>query len=87
MGVRRNTIVAAVTAELKDSPRRNSALARTALVLATRLDDPDTPATAVAAMAKELRAFLTDLDLDAGTVVNPLDQLRTLREQRQKGTA
>lgn len=83
MAVKRNGVTAAVRAELRDSPRKDSALARTALVLAQRLDDPETPATAVAAMAKEIRAVLTDLDRDAVAVSNPLDELKRRRERRQ----
>lgn len=85
--MRRNTVTAAVRSELKDSPRKDSALARTCLVLAERLDDPETPATAVAAMAKEIRAVLAELDRDAGAVKNPLDELKARREERQRGTA
>lgn len=83
MAVKRNGVSAAVRAELRDSPRKDSALARTALVLAERLDDVETPATAVAAMAKEIRAVLSDLGRDAGALTNPLDELKRRREQRQ----
>lgn len=87
MGVKRNGILAAVRADLASSLRKGSALARTALMLAGRLDDPETPATAVAAMAKELRAALSDLGLEGKAAANPLDELRKRREQRQRSGA
>lgn len=84
MGVKRNGILAAVRNDLAASPKKDSTLARTVLMLAGRLDDPETPATAVAAMAKELRAALADLGLEAKSVANPLDELRRKREERRR---
>jgi hypothetical protein len=84
MGVKRNGILAAVRADLASSPKKDSTLARTVLMLASRLDDPETPATAVAAMAKELRVALTDLGLEAKQAANPLDELRRKRMERRQ---
>ncbi len=87
MGVKRNGVFAAVKAELTKVSKQDSALGRTALVLGQRLDDPETPATAVAAMAKELRAAIDVLGADTPKVMDPVDELRRRREVRQKGSA
>jgi hypothetical protein len=85
MGVKRNGVYAAVKSELVRASKQDSALGRTALVLGLRLDDPETPATAVAAMAKELRAAMAELGADAKAVSDPLDELRKRREQKNAG--
>ena len=87
MGVKRNGVFSAVRAELAKVAKQDSALGRTALVLGQRLDDPETPATAVAAMAKELRAALDALGADTPKAMSPVDELRRRREERQKGSA
>lgn len=83
MGVKRNGVLAAVRSELTAAGKQDTSLGRTALVLGQRLDDPETPATAVAAMAKELRAALGDLGAEAGKVESPLEKLR--RERAAQG--
>ena len=82
---RRNGVFAAVKAELDKAELVDSPLGRTVLVLGQRLDDPESPATAVAAMAKELRVALEALGVGAAKVDTPLDELRRKRQERQKG--
>jgi hypothetical protein len=82
--MKRSGVASAVKAELTASAKQNSALGRTAMVLALRIDDFETPATAVAAMAKELRSALTELGLEARVAANPLDELKKRRLERQK---
>lgn len=84
VGVKRNGVFAAVRSELAAVQKQDTALGRTALVLGQRLDDPETPATAVAAMAKELRAALDALGGDTVRIEDPLAKLRREREQRRK---
>jgi hypothetical protein len=82
MAMKRKGVFAAVNAELTAIGKQDSALGRTALVLGQRLDDPETPATAVAAMAKELRAALDSLGGDKSKVEDPLAEARRKREER-----
>ena len=55
-----------------------------AMVLAARLDDRDTPATAVAATAKELDRILAEAERNAPKAKDPIDELRAARERRQE---
>lgn len=87
MGVKRNGVAAAVKTELTANAKQDSAMGRTAMALAVRIDDVETPATAVAAMAKELRGVLTELGLEAKVAADPLDEFKKRREARQKGSA
>lgn len=80
MGVKRLGVQAAVRTELAGSDKQNTALGRTALALAARLDSGEDPGSAMAAMAKELRQILADLGVNAVTVKNPLDELKRRRE-------
>jgi hypothetical protein len=87
VGVKRNGVQAAVRSELAAAQKQDTALGRTALVLGQRLDDPETPATAVGAMAKELGGALADLGAEAGMVESPLEKLRRERAAQGKRTA
>lgn len=83
MGMKRNGVASAVRAELAASQKAESSVGRIVMALANRIDDPTTPATAVAAMAKELRSALTALGLESKVAANPLDELKKRREARQ----
>ncbi len=54
-----------------------------ALVLAQRLDANEDAGSAVAAMAKELRATLEVLGRTATPKVDPVDEVKAARERRQ----
>lgn len=86
MGVRRSTpITTAVRAQLRAIGKTDEPQAKAALAYAARLDDPATPATAVAAIGKELRATLAELVRNAPAVADPVDELRQRREARRRG--
>lgn len=85
--MRRRSTLTATKARLTELGKIESALGSAALVLAGRLDDPDTPGSAVAAIGKELRAMLTELEQHATVVADPIDELKARREKRQRGSA
>lgn len=85
MGVKNSTVAAATRSTLTSIAKTHSPAGRTAIALATRLDDPDCPATAMAAIAKELRATLTELTRDTVAKGDPIDELRSRREARRRG--
>ena len=82
MAVKRNGVQSAVRRELDAASKLDTALGRTALTLAGRLDLNEDPGSAMAAMAKELRTCLAELNVDAKVAKNPLDELRARREQK-----
>lgn len=72
-------------AELAAIGKTTTALGATALGLAARLDRGTDAGSAVAAMAKELRAILTEMTRAAPAVNDPVDELRKRRESRRQG--
>lgn len=83
VGVKRTGPLAATRRALDAIGKRETPAGEVALVLAGRLEDPDCPATAMAAMSKELRATLTELGRDAPAVNDPVDELRKRRAARR----
>lgn len=79
------TVVGAVTAQLEQIGKAGTPTGRAALVLAARLDAGADPGSAMAAMAKELRATMAELAKTATAMVDPVDELRRKREQRRSG--
>jgi len=55
-----------------------------ALALAARLDDPDCPATALAAVAKEHRTTMAELTRNASAAGDPIDEIAKRREERRR---
>lgn len=82
MTARRKTVLAAVRAELEQIGKAASPGGAAALVLAARLDAGEDPGSAMAAMAKELRATMTELAQGAPAAVDPVDELKKRRERR-----
>jgi hypothetical protein len=82
---RRKSILASVRAELDALGKVGSPLGAVALTLAARLDKGEDPGSAVAAMAKELRATMAELARAPGAMADPVDELRRRREQRRSG--
>lgn len=86
-GPARGGVEAALVRELRRLPAgvRSGPLAKAALVLARRLDDPETPAQAVAAVARSLNESLERLRALAPARQGPdrLDDLRGRRERRR----
>jgi hypothetical protein len=83
MGVKR--VTNATRATLDTLAKTDSPAGQVALALAERLDDPDTAATAVAAIAKEHRTTMAELTRAATVVGDPIDELRQRREARRRG--
>lgn len=73
-----------VADQLAAMAKTDTALGATALAIAKRLDDSGTADTAMAAMAKELRAILADLARDAPAKGDPVDELKRRREARRR---
>lgn len=71
---------ALIAAERIDTP-----LGQAALVLAEKLDDPDTAPTALANIGRELRLTLADALANATMAADPIDELKARRERRQRG--
>jgi hypothetical protein len=82
---RRRSIVAATRAELEAGGKLQSALGSVALVIAERLDKAEDPGSAMAAMAKELRATMAELAKLAPSVADPVDELKRRRQERRSG--
>lgn len=81
----RATVLAAVEATLRQIGKQNTAAGAACLVLAARLDGGKDPGSAMAAMAKELRATMTELMRAAPAAADPVDELRQRRQRRQAG--
>ena len=79
---RPKTIRVAVREELERIGKASTPLGAAALKLAGRLDDGDDPGSAMAAMAKELRATMAELTRTAAVAEDPIDELRKRRERR-----
>lgn len=75
-------VLAATRAQLGAIGRADTPLGATALVLAGRLDVGADPGSAMAAMAKELRAVMAELLRGAPAVADPVDELRERRRAR-----
>lgn len=71
-------------AELAAIGKTTTALGATALGLAARLDRGTDAGSAIAAMAKELRAILAELTKAAPAVNDPVDEVRRRREERRR---
>lgn len=69
---------------LTDAGTLETPLGQQALVLATMVANPDTPGTARVAAAKELRATLEEATRQPSTVADPVDEVKTRREERQR---
>lgn len=79
------SVLAAVKKELRAIGKTATPLGATALTLAERLDDGIDPGSAMAAMAKELRATMDELARTAPAVADPIDDLKKRRERRLSG--
>lgn len=79
------SVLAAVRKELKVIGKTATPLGATAMRLAARIDAGEDPGSAVAAMAKELRATMSELTRAAVAVADPIDELRKRRETRLSG--
>lgn len=75
----------AVREELEAIGKANSPMGTVAISLAARLDAGTDPGSAMAAMAKELRATMTELTRTAPAAADPVDELRKRRERRLSG--
>lgn len=85
MGVRKPvvSIVSSTKAELERLGALESSAGQLAMVLARRLDADGDAGSAVAAMAKELRATLDALGRVSKPKADPVDELQRKRRQRQ----
>jgi hypothetical protein len=83
MSPRRKLIATTVRAELEAAGKTDSALGAVALTLAGRLDAGEDPGTAVASMAKELRAIMLELTRGGTVVADPVDELQRRRRERR----
>lgn len=75
-------VLAATRAHLAAIGKEHTPLGETAIVLAARLDGGDDPGSAMAAMAKELRAVMNELSRSAPALKDPVDELRAKRKAR-----
>lgn len=76
------SVTTATRSQLKSIGKETTPLGQASLVLAARLDAGADPGSAMAAMAKELRAVLAELAKSAGTVADPVDELKQRRQKR-----
>lgn len=82
---RRKSVLASVRAELDQIGKSASPMGAVALTLAARLDAGEDPGSAMAAMAKELRLTMTELNQAAPVAKDPVDELKRKRERRLSG--
>ena len=82
---RKKSVLAAVREELDAIGKLTTPAGATALVLAGRLDAGEDPGSAMAAMAKELRATMTELTRSTPAAADPVDELKRRREERLSG--
>lgn len=79
------SVLSAVRAELEQIRKTSTAGGQVALALAARLDAGEDPGSAMAAMAKELRATMVELTREAPAAADPVDELKRRRERRLSG--
>lgn len=79
----RPSVLAAVEAQLAALGKEAAPLGATAVVLAARLDAGADPGSAMAAMSKELRTIMTELNRNATAVKDPVDELLARRKARR----
>lgn len=82
---RPKSIRVAVREELEAIGKATSPMGTLALTLAARLDAGVDPGSAMAAMAKELRATMTELARSAPAAADPVDELKHRRQRRLSG--
>ncbi len=87
MTARRKSVTAATRTQLVAAGKLETPLGSAAMTYAARLDDPETAASAVAAIGKELRATLEELTRGVTKAGDPVDELRAARERRRKAGA
>jgi hypothetical protein len=80
---RNRSVLAAVEAQLASIGKESGPLGAAALVLAARLDLGADPGSAMAAMSKELRTIMTELNRNASAVKDPVDELLARRKARR----
>jgi hypothetical protein len=77
-------LVLAVTAELEEAERLETAMGQTALALAVRLESGVDTGSAVAALTRELRATMEAATAGARAVGSPLQQMRDELAERRR---
>ena len=85
--MRRKSVTASTRAQLVAAGKLDCALGSAAMTYAARLDDPDTAASAVAAIGKELRSTLEELTRGVAVASDPVDDLKAKRDARRKAGA
>lgn len=78
----RGSVETAARAELDELGATESLLGQTVLALAARIDVGNETGAATAALAKEMRATMTEASVGARRVASPVDQLRQKRLER-----
>jgi hypothetical protein len=81
---RKTSVLRSVRAELRALGKEPSPLGAVALTIAARLDGGEDPGSAMAAMAKELRATMVELGRTAAVVADPVDELKRRRDERRR---
>ena len=76
------SVLTATRVALTEAGRLDSALGQAAMNLARRLSSRDTPASAAAAIGRELRLTLSAALEHSQGVADPIDELRERRERR-----
>lgn len=79
---RPHSVSVAVRGELERIGKSGTPLGAAAQRLAIRLDADEDPGSAMAAMAKELRAIMAELGRSAPAAADPVDELKRRRQRR-----
>lgn len=82
---RKVSVLGSVRKELDAIGKAETPSGAAALVLAARLDAGEDPGSAMAALAKELRATMLELTRTAPAAKDPVDELRKRRDRRLSG--
>lgn len=81
----RNSITAAVRAELESASKLDTHLGQLAVTLAGRIDAGDDSGGGVAALSRELREVMAHAVTGAAIPGDPLDELRVRRDGKRAG--
>lgn len=81
---RKVSVLGSVRTELEAIGKATTPLGAVALTIAARLDAGGDPGSAMAAMAKELRATMVELARSAPAAVDTVDELKRRREERRR---
>ena len=81
---RKVSVLTSVRSELEAIGKEATPMGAVALTIAARLDAGGDPGSAMAAMAKELRATMVELVRSAPALADPVDELKRRRDERRR---